>query len=86
MCREVQMNPLRRGGCRRHRPPERTSGAPCGPLPETTAPQTFLVEPSGALLVPWMAPSAGPLVRAVWEALSEDRFPVSNTTEKIYCG
>jgi hypothetical protein len=62
------------------------AGVTCGPLPDMVVEQTFLIEPDGGLLVPWMMPSAGPLVRAVWETLSDDDFPVSNTTENLYCG
>jgi|GEM_PF-7081599 len=59
---------------------------PAGRVHRKIVQQTFLIEPGGGLLVPWLTPSAGPLVRAVWETLAADAFPVSNTTENIYCG
>jgi hypothetical protein len=55
-------------------------------LPGRAVQQTFLITPDGGLLVPWVAPPAGPLVRALWEALAVEEFPVSNTTENLYCG
>ena len=62
------------------------AGVTCDPLQSAIVEQTFLIEPDGGLLVPWIMPSAGPLVRAVWETLSKDDFPVSNRTENLYCG
>jgi hypothetical protein len=64
------------------RPEERSGSLSLG----TEVRQAFLIEPNGVLLVPWVAPSAGPLVRAVWAALTIDDFPITGTTENIYCG
>jgi hypothetical protein len=50
--------------------------------------QEVIVHPDGGIEIPWVTPSAAPLLREVWAAVNgEEAFPVAEGQDDwIYCG
>jgi hypothetical protein len=56
------------------------------PYSESAATQQFVIHCDGSVEVPWISPSASCLVMAVWESISNQPFPVTVVSGKLYCG
>jgi len=56
------------------------------PYSEPAGTQQFVIRCDGSVEVPWISPSASCLVLAVWESISNQPFPVTIVSGKLYCG
>ena len=53
---------------------------------EPAVEQEVIILPDGRIEIPWVFPEATRLVLAVWQAVSDEPFPVGVLSGNLYCG
>jgi hypothetical protein len=53
---------------------------------EPAVQQEVVILPDGRLEIPWFTPEATGLILAVWQAVSDEPFPVRVLSGNVYCG
>jgi hypothetical protein len=53
---------------------------------EPTVEQELVILPDGGVEISWVSPEATRLVLAVWQAVSDEPFPVRVLSGNLYCG
>jgi hypothetical protein len=48
--------------------------------------QEIIIHANGTLEIPWFAPQASDLVRALWHEFNSSLFPIHVISGQLYCG